>query len=188
MEAEAVILTVNHEFGRSWYDVLCECGARFPVYIWSYYGSGKRCPSCRRKVRLVMSSDRWRLPPKTVCRGRRYVAFICREHGHILYGGGAVAYFWEAAQKAKNCGEFEFYKDCRYVDLKLARAVLSGNQEKAAKILRGLGEEHARRLLRLAPGELDRFLSFFRRRCPQAYGDLLTLITAAKLENLNPWP
>ena len=45
------VLEYISEHGRSRYKILCSCGAHITAYVWSLYGTGKRCPCCGRKIR-----------------------------------------------------------------------------------------------------------------------------------------
>ena len=40
------MLTYHPWHGRSFWKVRCSCGSEFDVYLWSFHGCGKKCPSC----------------------------------------------------------------------------------------------------------------------------------------------
>ena len=49
---KVTILDYHGEHGTSYWTVRCECGCKFALYVWSYWGSGKRCPSCKSFVTI----------------------------------------------------------------------------------------------------------------------------------------
>lgn len=49
-KAMAEIIDYVSKHGRSRYLLKCKCGASFWAYIWSFHGSGKRCPGCGVKI------------------------------------------------------------------------------------------------------------------------------------------
>jgi len=41
------IIRKNSKWGKSSVFVECsKCGSQFNVYVWSFYGTGKKCPKC----------------------------------------------------------------------------------------------------------------------------------------------
>jgi len=45
-------LGYHSEHGKSFFWVKCECGYEFKVYVWSYFGSGKKCPNCKNFITI----------------------------------------------------------------------------------------------------------------------------------------
>lgn len=73
----------RHEFGRSKGVVQCPfCGHRNIVYLWSFYGGGKRCmnPHCRAFL-AIPEASRDMVPAEVEAECMKTTSEVCRADG-----------------------------------------------------------------------------------------------------------